>query len=281
VASQAYEYLSDDGNTYQVVLQSDFALALGYVVATGLEPYLPTYISMRYATYQSSNALYINPVYVTYPFSSGNPPASISVGTLYYFLKSSYGESRGGAAFNANLLVIAGPQGPPGTGSSGVSSVTGGTGVTASPTTGAVVLANTGVTSVAAGSGISVSGSTGNVTITNTGSTSSFAPTFSSGAQSISLSHLYNIAHGLGRNPYFMRAYLVCTTADNGYSIGDELEWENGQDISSTEYNGCAGCNSTDVFLAMGPGDLLYIHKSSFAPVALTNASWALHLDAW
>jgi hypothetical protein len=60
----------------------------------------------------------------------------------------------------------------------GVSSVTAsGAGITASPTTGAVVISNTGVTSNVAGTGISVSGATGAVTITNTGVTSIVAGT--------------------------------------------------------------------------------------------------------
>jgi len=57
--------------------------------------------------------------------------------------------------------------------SGGVASVTAsGSGITASPTTGAVVIANTGVTSNVAGTGISVSSATGAVTVGNTGVTS-------------------------------------------------------------------------------------------------------------
>jgi hypothetical protein len=57
-----------------------------------------------------------------------------------------------------------------GGGSSGVSSVTAsGDGITATPTSGAVVVANTGVTSLVAGSGVSVSGASGAVTVGNSG----------------------------------------------------------------------------------------------------------------
>lgn len=55
-------------------------------------------------------------------------------------------------------------------GGGGVSSVTAsGVGITATPTTGAVVIANTGVTSIVAGTGITISGATGAVTINATG----------------------------------------------------------------------------------------------------------------
>lgn len=53
-----------------------------------------------------------------------------------------------------------------GGGGGGVTSVTAsGAGITATPTTGAVVVANTGVTSIVAGTGVTVSGPTGAVTI--------------------------------------------------------------------------------------------------------------------
>jgi hypothetical protein len=55
-----------------------------------------------------------------------------------------------------------------GGGGGGVTSVTAsGAGITATPTTGAVVVANTGVTSLVAGAGITLSGATGAVTVTN------------------------------------------------------------------------------------------------------------------
>ncbi len=61
----------------------------------------------------------------------------------------------------------------PASGPSTVSSVTGsGSGISVSPTTGAVVVANTGVTGLTAGSGIGLSGATGTVTVTNSGVTS-------------------------------------------------------------------------------------------------------------
>jgi hypothetical protein len=84
----------------------------------------------------------------------------------------------------------------------GVSSVTAsGSGITASPTTGAVVIANTGVTSNVAGTGIGVSGATGAVTISNTGVTSNVAGTGiavsgATGAVTVSLSTPVSVANG-------------------------------------------------------------------------------------
>ena len=87
---------------------------------------------------------------------------------------------------------------------SGVSSVAAsGSGISASPTTGNVVIQNTGVTSLVAGSGISVSGATGAVTVTSTATN-----TIKTGWNSRSLSaasSVQTIAHGLGKTPSFVR----------------------------------------------------------------------------
>jgi hypothetical protein len=124
----AYEYLSDNGTLYQVNLPSDFAASLGYVPATGSEPFLPAYINCRYATYQTYNGALGTTAVIVTPFSSGNPPNALVVGAEIYELKSSYGEQRNGLA-NQNAIqpVLiqgpagttggagpAGPQGPPG-----------------------------------------------------------------------------------------------------------------------------------------------------------------------
>jgi hypothetical protein len=133
VASAAYEYLSDDGNTYQLVLPSDFATALNYILSGGSEPYLPAYISPRYLTYQSFDGLWLNSVVATLPYSTLNPPKNINVSGRNYFLKSSYGEQRGVPVI-PGLLTIGGPQGPQGsvgpTGPTGATGATGPTGPT-------------------------------------------------------------------------------------------------------------------------------------------------------
>lgn len=76
MATGAYEYLSDDGTTYQVVLPSELASALGYVPATGFEPYVPSYLQMRYATYQSVPSQLSLVAPITFPFRNGVPPSN-------------------------------------------------------------------------------------------------------------------------------------------------------------------------------------------------------------
>jgi hypothetical protein len=210
MSSSAYKYLSDDGNVYQVVLDDAFAGPLGYVVATGAEPYLPSYISPRYASFQTSTGVLMNAAYVTTPFNHTNPPAVISVSGVTYLLKSSYGEQRGFSLTPSPSIVVCVPAPTSGGGSSGVSSLT-------------------------AGTGISVSSSTGNVTVSNTG-VSSFAPNQSGYIISFTATSILVASHSLGRAPYFTRWWAECTSADNGYSVGDRVEI-----ASNVDYYGSGG----------------------------------------
>jgi hypothetical protein len=261
VTLAAYEYYSDDGTTYQVMLDSDFAAVLSYVPATGSEPYLPSYISMRYATYKSAAGILLNAVYVTSPFNPVNPPTFFEVGGISYFFVSAYGEQRGFAQ-NPTIVTIAGPPGPPGSGGGG------------------------GVTSLTAGSGISVSASTGAVTLSNTG-VLSLAPTFSQTIMSWT-SGLFSYAHGLGRLPYIAQAYLECTAAIFEYSVGDCVAI--GAQITvytssgSNYQNGALlGFNATDIWINVDVNIGIFLgNKSSPAGASqATDANWNLVLVAF
>lgn len=287
MATAAYRYQSDDGNVYQVVLPTDFALPLNYIAASGSEPYLPNFISMRYATYQDVLGLYINPAYILSPFGPVNPPPTCTVDGVNYNLVSSYGEVRGSFKLG-NVILIGGPQGPPGaSGSGGVDSLIAGAGIGVSGATGNVTVTNTGVTSVAAGTGISVSASTGGVTITNTGGSASVAPAFTSSALTLAGSGNVSAAHGLGRVPYLVKAVVKCVTANNGYSAGDYVDvtsainfaWNGSTNVSET---GGAWFNSTTIgYSFSGSGVFSIYPKGGGEAGSLTFADWQLYLLAW
>ena len=106
----AYQYLSDGGVIYQIALPSDFATAFNYVPAQGTEPYLPAYISPRFATYQTLNKLLWANVQITTPFNLTVPPQSVFFDGNQYFLGSTNGEQRN-TTISANIVTV---QGPPG-----------------------------------------------------------------------------------------------------------------------------------------------------------------------
>ena len=180
----AYQYKSDDGSTYQVVLPSDFAFQMNYIEASGAEPYLPMYVSPRYASYVNvSDGLWMS-VVSTNMFGGGIPPLSINVNSKTYMLKSAIGEVRQ-TNINANVMVIAGPQGPPGSG--------GGDGAQGPP------------------------GPPG-----PTGPAGSLGAFFSSYV-SITLGATGSEAHGLGRVPLITGAIIKCNSADQGFSVNETL----------------------------------------------------------
>lgn len=245
-----------------MVLPSDFASALEYNLANGSEPYLPSFISMRYASYQAQQGVAISSVYITYPFSPFNPPTTINVGGITYILKSSYGEQRGNTS-SAAVVTIAGPQGPPGSGGGGaVTSVTGGTGISVSPTVGAVVVSNTGLIS--------------------------FAPTFTSSNITLVAGALITIAHGLGRLPYLLTCIATCVTNDTstGFVAGDVLDipisnftfW-NG--ASTNDFGMYARLNSVDIFIGVAASGLLVLNKTTFTHNSMTLADWHFVFNGW
>ena len=197
MSTSAYKYLSDDGNTYQLVLDDAFAAALGYALASGSEPYLPSYIAPRYASFQTSTGVLMNAAYITYPFNAFNPPASINVGGTTYLLKSSYGEQRGFSTSPTPSIVVCVPAPASSSGSTGVSSLTAGTGISVSGPTGAVTVSNTGLLSMTPAQTLSFSTFTHN--------------------------SVQSLSHSLGRQPYLTIVRIKCTTSEGGYAIGDQI----------------------------------------------------------
>lgn len=115
----SYQYLSDNGLLYQVVLPTDFAVPLGLVPATGAEALLPDYVSPRYATYQSLAPILWRQAVLGTKAAAVSPPAVVTVDGITYYLKSVYGETVLSVT-SGNVMLASGPQGPKGdTGANG------------------------------------------------------------------------------------------------------------------------------------------------------------------
>jgi hypothetical protein len=111
--SAAYLYTTDAGLVYQVLLPTDFGTALGFPLATGAEPYLPSTVSPRFATFVSTSPQLWRPIVIPQLQLFTSLPAVINVGGNNYSLVSTVGETFL-ATQGGSLLVAAGPQGPPG-----------------------------------------------------------------------------------------------------------------------------------------------------------------------
>lgn len=113
MAFAPYQYLSDDGIIYQVILDNTLAVEFGYIPATGQEPGLPALYSPRYASYLFPvGGISLNAV-ITRPFQLADPPPLVVFNSNLYALQSAYGERRN-TGFVPNVVTIAGPPGPKG-----------------------------------------------------------------------------------------------------------------------------------------------------------------------
>lgn len=85
-----------------------------------------------------------------------------------------------------------------------------------------------------------------------------------------------NFAHGLGQVPYWFTVNLICTTAENGYAINDEIPY-NAIDYPSSEIPPTIGANATHVFWTMrSTSTITYWAKGASTEVNLNVANWGV-----
>lgn len=116
-------------------------------------------------------------------------------------------------------------------------------------------------------------------------STLPFTLSFESAQQTITAAGALILVHGLGAKPKLYMAVLQCTTANLGYSIGDEVivnphsnttngVFEKGQSIVT---------DSTNANIRYGSAASTYdiIRKDTGVTASITNANWKLVIRAW
>ena len=86
-------------------------------------------------------------------------------------------------------------------------------------------------------------------------------------------------SHGLGATPTFVIAYLECTSADAGYSVGDRVAANQMVTSSGGQSVGTA-YNSTTVYFVRSSG-LNIPNKGTGANVVATLASWKAVVDSY
>lgn len=232
----AYRYQSDNGVVYQLSLDDAFALAFGYELALGIEPYLPTWILPRYAIYQGDGGKFWQPVTIPKPFGSGPTPDNFTLGFTIYSLSSLNGEARN-ALPNAQIITVAGPQGIP-----GIQGPKGDKGDTGPP-------------------GPPFSGLTNNIFISNWGA----VPIASSGY----------FPHGLGYRPYITGVLLQCITPEDGYNAGDILSLPS-NNVYANNGGCNVWADSTNVYFQSTNSTIFCYKFSRLGAgiVTINNANW-------
>lgn len=108
-----------------------------------------------------------------------------------------------------------------------------------------------------------------------------FTKSFTSSNQTITAAGALTLAHSMGVMPSLVQVRLKCTTGEHGYSIGDEVIWNSG------DQNANRGCSivpdATNLNIRYGSGANTFNvnHKTTGASSAITNASWVAIFKAW
>lgn len=89
-----------------------------------------------------------------------------------------------------------------------------------------------------------------------------------------------SVAHGLGAQPKEYGVYLVCTTANSGWSIGDEIKVPTGSQIGGSHMGVTLGCDATNMYWAVGSNVQIRNKNTTVTFTNITAASWRLVIRA-
>jgi len=107
------------------------------------------------------------------------------------------------------------------------------------------------------------------------------APDFTSAEQTVTADTLLEVAHSLSVRPSHMEVALRCTTANGGYSIGDEFIFPDcGVGAGAGDESAMYGRDATNVFIVQAV-QLAVTDKGTFNRVVLTLTSWRWVVRAW
>lgn len=104
---------------------------------------------------------------------------------------------------------------------------------------------------------------------------------FISSDQTITSAGSLTIAHGLGVEPIGVSAFLVCQAAEHGYSVGNVVAMNSGENaIEASSYGHSLVVDSTNINVRYGLGYQV-LNKGTGVASTITLANWKLRLKAW
>lgn len=106
---------------------------------------------------------------------------------------------------------------------------------------------------------------------------------YASAEQTITAGGLLTLAHGLGSTPKLMQTYIVCKTAEAGYSVGDvlKIEFTPANGTGSQICNFMVSADAANLYATCAASGLAAINKSNGALTFLTTANWRLIVRAF
>jgi len=110
-----------------------------------------------------------------------------------------------------------------------------------------------------------------------------FASRYESPEQAITSGGLVTLTHGLPSTPRVLTGVWVCKTAENGYSVGDEIYAVFGAFNSASSDGMAVFCDAVNISCRFGSGTnpIISINKTTGALFRLTSANWRLVVRAW
>jgi hypothetical protein len=110
--------------------------------------------------------------------------------------------------------------------------------------------------------------------LATSGQGASFTSTLTGVLSGLSPGAIINAAHGLDAKPRLVRGVLVCDSADNNYTAGDEIDVP-GLQSSSDNVNFLAGASASNVFLvARSVTTIQALDKTSGGVINLDASKW-------
>jgi hypothetical protein len=112
--------------------------------------------------------------------------------------------------------------------------------------------------------------------------TPAFTKNYTSTTQTITAAGTITLAHSLGGMPMLVVLRLRCTTAELGYSIGDEVVVDYAES-NSADRGAAVTVDSTNIVLRYGANanTFVVLNKTTGVAAGITNASWAVIVYAW
>lgn len=111
---------------------------------------------------------------------------------------------------------------------------------------------------------------------------STFSKSYESAQTTVALNTLYTLTHGLGGVPKLVQAYFVCTTAINGYAVGDYVPILHGTENYNDNVSPAIVMNATQIKVRIASDALM----RSISPNGTTRtqylpANFDLVVRAW
>lgn len=137
--------------------------------------------------------------------------------------------------------------------------------------------------SLIAGANVTLTPTATDITIALAGSSGVFTASFTSAGQTITASGSLTLAHGLAANPKLVTSILKCTSADNNFSVNDELVMPVLQSAPGAACGAVVTYDATNLYIRFGSTGSTYqaLDKTTGGQVGLTNAKWNVIFKAF